>query len=117
MVHNQRRRQQRPPDDPINEHQVIGKVILIIPKLGWISIYLKESAANAYTFITQTLPTAITQHATTILTKSLPITLILTFSAYAYLLFTYKNMKRRKKHEKITDNASPNNNYVNDYRL
>ena len=85
------------PDDPINEHQVIGKVILIIPKLGWVSIYLKEFAANAYTFITQTLPTAITQNATTILTKSLPITLILTFSAYAYLLFTYKKHEKEEK--------------------
>jgi len=85
------------PDDPINERQVIGKVILIIPKLGWVSIYLKEFAANAYTFITQTLPTAITQNATTILTKSLPITLILTFSAYAYLLFTYKKHEKEKE--------------------
>ena len=85
------------PDDPINEHQVIGKVILTIPKLGWVSICLKESAANAYTFITQTLPTAITQHATTILTKSLPITLILTFSAYACLLFTYKKHEKEEK--------------------
>ena len=85
------------PDDPINERQVIGKVILIIPKLGWVSIYLKEFAANAYTFITQTLPTAITQNATTILTKSLPITLILTFSAYAYLLFTYKKHEKEEK--------------------
>jgi hypothetical protein len=42
MVHNPRRRQPNAPDDPINERQITGKVILTIPKLGWISIYLKE---------------------------------------------------------------------------
>jgi len=47
------------PDNPVNERQVMGKVVLTIPKLGWVSIYLKEIAANTYTFITATLPNTI----------------------------------------------------------
>ena len=77
------------PDDPINEKQVTGKVVLTIPKLGWVSIYIKEFAANAYTFLTVTLPKAITEGGTFILANTIPITAALTLTAYTYLLFTY----------------------------
>ena len=38
------------PDEPIMATRTVGKVIFIIPKLGWISIYLKTAIANAWTF-------------------------------------------------------------------
>jgi signal peptidase len=88
------------PDDPINERQVTGKVIFTIPKLGWISIYLKEAAATAYTFLTATLPKAITEGGTFILANTIPITAALTLTAYAYLLFTYhKTTKKEEENE------------------
>ena len=39
------------PDNPVNQRQVTGKALFIIPKLGWISIYLKTFTANAWTFL------------------------------------------------------------------
>jgi signal peptidase len=88
------------PDDPINEKQVTGKVIFTIPKLGWVSIYIKEFAANAYTFLTATLPKAITEGGTFILANTIPITAALTLTAYTYLLFTYhKTTKKEGKNE------------------
>jgi signal peptidase len=87
------------PDDPINERQITGKVILTIPKLGWISIYLKEFFASAYTFITTTLPNTITESGTFILKNGIYITTALTLTAYSYLLLTYKNQKGGGKNE------------------
>ncbi|MEM1540752.1 MAG: signal peptidase I [Candidatus Bathyarchaeia archaeon] len=40
------------PDEPITATKTIDKVALIIPKLGWISIYLKEATAMAWSFFT-----------------------------------------------------------------
>jgi len=40
------------PDDPITAPQTVGKLVITIPKLGWISIYLKTFIANALTFLT-----------------------------------------------------------------
>lgn len=85
------------PDNPINERQVAGKVIFTIPKLGWISITLKEAAHTAYTLLTQTLPTALTQNAPTILANATPITLALTLTAYTSLLLAYQKTKREGK--------------------
>jgi signal peptidase len=85
------------PDDPINERQITGKVILTIPKLGWISIYLKELLASAYTFITTTLPNTITESGTFILKNGIYITTALTLTAYSYLLLTYKQQKKEEK--------------------
>lgn len=39
------------PDDPITVTQTIGKVALVIPKLGWISIALKTAIAEAWSFV------------------------------------------------------------------
>ncbi|MEM3357308.1 MAG: signal peptidase I [Candidatus Bathyarchaeia archaeon] len=85
------------PDDPINERQIMGKVLLTIPKLGWVSIYLKEFFANAYTFITTTLPNTITEGATLALKNGVYITTALTLTAYSYLLLTYKQQKKEEK--------------------
>jgi signal peptidase len=40
------------PDDPITPTQPVGKLILTIPKLGWISIALKTAITNILTFLT-----------------------------------------------------------------
>ena len=85
------------PDDPINERQITGKVILTIPKLGWISIYLKEFFASAYNFITTTLPNTITESGTIILKNGIYITTALALTAYSYLLLTYKQQKKEEK--------------------
>ena len=37
-------------DDPISQDQVIGKVILTIPKIGWASIYIKMIIYNIWSF-------------------------------------------------------------------
>ncbi|MEM3700075.1 MAG: signal peptidase I, partial [Candidatus Bathyarchaeia archaeon] len=85
------------PDDPISERQVMGKVILTIPKLGWVSIYLKEFFAGAYTFITTTLPNAITEGTALALKNGVYITTALALTAYSYLLLTYKQQKKEEK--------------------
>ncbi|MEM2588086.1 MAG: signal peptidase I [Candidatus Bathyarchaeia archaeon] len=43
------------PDEPITltPTQRIGKVILIIPKIGWVSIYMKTAIAAAITYLTE----------------------------------------------------------------
>lgn len=40
------------PDDPITPTQTVGKLIITIPKLGWISIHLKTFIANTWAFLT-----------------------------------------------------------------
>jgi len=85
------------PDDPVNERQVTGKVVLIIPKLGWVSIYLKETAANTYTFLTATLPNAIIEGGALILKNVVYITSALAFTAYSYLLLTYREKRRKEE--------------------
>jgi len=85
------------PDDPVNERQVMGKAIFTIPKLGWVSIYLKEAAANTYTFITATLPKAIVESSALILKNGVYITSALAFTAYSYLLLTYREKRRKEE--------------------
>ncbi|KAA0006507.1 MAG: signal peptidase I [Thermoplasmata archaeon] len=36
------------PDEPIMANRIMGKVVFKIPKLGWISIYLKKAIADAW---------------------------------------------------------------------
>jgi signal peptidase I len=88
------------PDDPINERQVMGKVITVIPQLGWISIYLKEFAHQTYNFFTTTLPNTIIEGGKLALTNGIYITTALALTAYSYLLLTYKEQKREEKNEK-----------------
>lgn len=85
------------PDNPISQNQVMGKVIFIIPQLGWVSIALKEFAANTYTFFTSTLPNAITNTSSFLLTNGIFITSALAFTAYSYLLLTYRDYKKEEK--------------------
>jgi signal peptidase len=85
------------PDDPVNERQVIGKTLFTIPQLGWVSIALKNLAANTYTFLTTTLPQTLTTAWTQITTNGVYITSALAFTAYSFLLLTYKNRKKEEK--------------------
>jgi signal peptidase len=83
-----------PDPDPVGEDQVVGKAIFTIPQLGWVSIALKEFPANAYTFLTIIVPEALTNGFNFLLTNGVYITSALVFTAYSYLLLTYK--ARRK---------------------
>lgn len=88
-----------PDPDPVYPNQIKGKLLYIISKLGWVSIYLKEFAANAYNFLTVTLPKAIVEGSKLLLANSIPITAALTLTAYAYLLLTYRKTTKRDENE------------------
>jgi signal peptidase len=85
------------PDDPVNQRNVMGKVVFTIPQLGWVSIALKEFAANTYTFFTTTVPQTLTNAGFFILTNGVYITSALAFTAYSYLLLTYRTIKKEEK--------------------
>ena len=78
------------PDEPIMAlpTQKVGRVILVIPKIGWISIHLKTAIANAWSLIINN-PTA-----TYII---FGITLIST----AYGIHTYRNQPLRKLRRRL----------------
>jgi len=85
------------PDDPVNERNIMGKVVFTIPQLGWVSIAIKEFAANTYTFLTTTVPQTLTNAGSIIVTNGVFITSALAFTAYSYLLLTYKNQRKGGK--------------------
>ena len=86
-----------PDPDPVGQDQVMGKVVFTIPQLGWVSIALKEFATNTYTFFTTTVPQALTNAGSFIITNGVYITSALAFTAYSYLLLTYKTVKKEEK--------------------
>jgi len=85
------------PDDPVNERNIMGKVVFTIPQLGWVSIAIKDFATNTYTFFTTTVPQTLTNAGSFILTNGVYITAALAFTAYSYLLLTYKQIKKEEK--------------------
>jgi signal peptidase len=85
------------PDDPVNERNIMGKVAFTIPQLGWVSIAIKEFATNTYTFLTTTVPQTLTNAGSIIVTNGVFITSALAFTAYSYLLLTYKNQRKGGK--------------------
>jgi signal peptidase I len=85
------------PDDPVNQNQVIGKSVFTILQLGWVSVALKDLAANTFTFLTTTLSQTLTTAWTWITTNSVYISSALAFVSYAYLLFTYKDHRKGGK--------------------
>ena len=87
------------PDDPVNERNIMGKVAFIIPQLGWVSIAIKEFAANTYTFLTTTVPQTLSNAGSIIVTNGVFITSALAFTAYSYLLLTYKNQRKGGKNK------------------
>jgi len=86
-----------PDPDPVHPSQIRGKLILTIPKLGWASIAVKEFFFKTYTFLTATLPQTLTNIGTQITTIGVYITSALAFTAYSYLLLTYKNQRKGGK--------------------
>ena len=86
-----------PDPDPVGQDQVMGKAVFTIPQLGWVSITIKDFAINAYTFFTTTVPQTLTNAGSFILTNGVYITAALAFTAYSYLLLTYKTVKKEEK--------------------
>jgi signal peptidase len=74
-----------PDSDPVFPAQIKGKLILTIPKLGWISIHLKTAIASIWSFFS----TNITLAYGTLTTLTLGIT------TYAYKKRTNRKWKRR----------------------
>jgi len=87
------------PDDPVNERNIMGKVAFTIPQLGWVSIAIKEFATNTYTFLTTTVPQTLSNAGSIIVTNGVFITSALAFTAYSYLLLTYKNQRKGGKNK------------------
>jgi signal peptidase len=85
------------PDDPVNQNQVIGKSVFTFPQLGWVSVAFKDLAANAFTFLTTTLRQTLITTWMWITTDLVYISSALAFASYAYLLFAYKNHRKRGK--------------------
>jgi signal peptidase len=77
-----------PDPKPVNEQQIIGKATLTIPKLGWISIYLKTAFTTAASFLLNNVTAA---YAT--------IGLILTDSAFR--IHKYRNQPLNKLKRKF----------------
>jgi len=46
------------PDDPILQSQVLGKVLFTIPKLGWVSVYLKTAFVGIISFFLNNMAVA-----------------------------------------------------------
>jgi signal peptidase len=78
------------PDEPIvaTVSQRLGKVVLVIPKIGWVSIYLKNFAAQAWSLLTNNIHASYT---------ILGITLIST----AIGIHRYRNQPLRKLRRRL----------------
>jgi signal peptidase len=78
------------PDDPITitQTQTIGKVALIIPKLGWVSIHLKTLVAQAWALLTNNPEIAYAITGITLISSAIGI-------------HTYRNQPLRKLRRRI----------------
>jgi signal peptidase I len=85
-----------PDSDPVYPNQIKGKLLFTIPKLGWVSIALKEFFANAYTFLTA-LPQTLTTALNWTITNGVYLTTAIALTAYSYLLFSFKRKKKEEK--------------------
>jgi hypothetical protein len=84
-------------DEPVMEVNVMGKAVFTIPQLGWVSVFLREAAVKVYTFFTTTVPQALVNAGSFVVTNGVFITSALAFTAYSYLLLTYKTIKKEEK--------------------
>jgi len=75
-------------DAPVPESAVTGKVIYIIPKLGWVSIYLRTAAETSFNFLTKNLSIALTTMVLAIAALSFPV--------YRYENQPFRRLKRRR---------------------
>jgi signal peptidase len=81
---------------PVTADQIRGKLIFSIPKVGWVSIAIKEFFAYTYTFIA-TLPQTIPKAAALIAANGVYIVSALMLTVYSYLLLAYKNHRKGGK--------------------
>jgi len=75
-------------DAPVSQDAVTGKVLYIIPKLGWVSIYLKTTAETSFNFLSKNLSIALTTIVLAIATLSFPV--------YRYENRPLRRLKRRR---------------------
>jgi signal peptidase len=71
------------PDDPVSQDAVSGKVLFIIPKLGWISIGLKMAAETIFNFLSKNLGVALAA-------------MVLVIAALAFPVYRYENRPLRR---------------------
>jgi len=76
------------PDDPITPTQTVGKLIITIPKLGWVSITLKTAIAETITFFTNNIVAAYT-------------TLAVALAASTFGIHRYGNQPLRKLRRRL----------------
>jgi signal peptidase len=76
------------PDDPITPTQTVGKLIITIPKLGWISIYLKTAFAEIFSFFLNNITVAYTTFGVALL-------------ASVFGIHRYRNQPLRKLRRRI----------------
>ena len=71
------------PDEPITATRPMNKVVFVIPKIGWISIYLKSFISQAWTFFVNNAPVAYAS-------------LIITLTGSLFGIRKYRNQLSRK---------------------
>jgi len=71
------------PDPPVPQSAVTGKVLYIIPKLGWVSIYLKTAAETSFNFLSKNLGIALSA-------------MILAIAALSFPVYRYENRPLRR---------------------
>lgn len=70
-------------DVPVSQNAVAGKVLYIVPKLGWVSIYLKTAAGTIFNFLSRNLGIALAA-------------MVLVIAALAFPVYRYENRPLRK---------------------
>lgn len=76
------------PDAPVSQDAVTGKVVYTIPKLGWVSIYLKTAAETSFNSLSKNLSVALTAMVLAIAAVSFPV--------YRYENRPLRRLKRRR---------------------
>jgi len=94
------------PDDPITPTQTVGKLIFTIPKLGWVSIYVKTAFAEIISFLTNNITTAFA-------------TLTILSVASVFGAHRYRNQPLRKLRRRLarTPRAKPHRRTEHDYYM
>jgi signal peptidase len=79
-----------PDPDPVLPSQIVGKLVLKVPQLGWASIALKELAADMYGTLTTDPSETLANAWTWMTTNGVYVTSVLALTAWSCLLLTYK---------------------------
>jgi len=78
-----------PDPDPVLPAQIRGKLILTVPKLGWVSIYVKTAFTTVWTFLSTNITITYAILTTITLTTSI-------YAIHAYKKRPYKHWPRRR---------------------